>query len=103
MNSPVVLITGALTAIGWAGERHDLRAHAYVSSSDPTRARRMADRIVAGRVFINGVYDEPDAPFGGFKESGLGREFGAFGWRRTSSLGPWWAEGVEQSKHLRTR
>jgi aldehyde dehydrogenase (NAD+) len=53
--------------------------HAYVSSSDPTRARRMADRIVAGRVFINGVYDEPDAPFGGFKESGLGREFGAFG------------------------
>jgi aldehyde dehydrogenase (NAD+) len=30
-------------------------------------------------VFINGVYDEPDAPFGGFKESGLGREFGAFG------------------------
>ena len=53
--------------------------HAYVSSSDPTRARRMADRIVAGRVFINGVYDEPDAPFGGFKESGIGREFGAFG------------------------
>lgn len=62
MNSPVVLITGALTAIGRAGERHDLRAHAYVSSSDPTRARRMADRIVAGRVFINGVYDEPEAP-----------------------------------------
>ncbi len=53
--------------------------HAYVSSGDPTRARRMADRIVAGRVFINGLYDEPDAPFGGFRESGLGREFGAFG------------------------
>jgi aldehyde dehydrogenase (NAD+) len=30
-------------------------------------------------VFINGVYGEPDAPFGGFKESGLGRENGAFG------------------------
>jgi aldehyde dehydrogenase (NAD+) len=53
--------------------------HAYVSSGDPTRARRMADRTVAGRVFINGMYDEPDAPFGGFKESGLGREYGAFG------------------------
>jgi aldehyde dehydrogenase (NAD+) len=30
-------------------------------------------------VFINGLYDEPLAPFGGFKQSGLGREFGIFG------------------------
>jgi aldehyde dehydrogenase (NAD+) len=53
--------------------------HAYVFSADRERARRVASRIVAGRVFINGLYDEPLAPFGGFKQSGLGREFGIFG------------------------
>lgn len=53
--------------------------HAYVSSSDPRRARRVAGQLMAGRVFINGLYDEPDAPFGGFKQSGIGREFGVHG------------------------
>lgn len=53
--------------------------HAYVSSSDSRRANRVASQIVAGRVFINGLYDEPEAPFGGFKQSGIGREFGAYG------------------------
>ena len=53
--------------------------HGYVSGGDPARARRVADQIVAGRVFVNGVYDEPLAPFGGFKQSGIGREFGQFG------------------------
>jgi aldehyde dehydrogenase (NAD+) len=53
--------------------------HAYVFSGDLARANRVARRIEAGRVFINGLYDEPMAPFGGFKQSGLGREFGIFG------------------------
>jgi aldehyde dehydrogenase (NAD+) len=53
--------------------------HAYVFSGNGARAQRVASRIVAGRVFINGLYDEPLAPFGGFKQSGLGREFGIFG------------------------
>jgi len=53
--------------------------HAYVFSGDLARANRVASRIVAGRIFINGLYDEPMAPFGGFKQSGLGREFGMFG------------------------
>jgi aldehyde dehydrogenase (NAD+) len=53
--------------------------HAYVFSGESARANRVASRIVAGRVFINGLYDEPLAPFGGFKQSGLGREFGIFG------------------------
>jgi len=52
---------------------------AYVSSSDPARANRVAAQLVAGRVFINGLYDEPLAPFGGFKQSGIGREFGTYG------------------------
>lgn len=41
--------------------------HAYVFSGDLARAKRVDGRIVAGRVFINGLYDEPAAPFGGFK------------------------------------
>ncbi|MCT4705609.1 aldehyde dehydrogenase family protein [Enterobacteriaceae bacterium H16N7] len=52
---------------------------AYVSGKDAARAAAVADELVAGRVFINGVYDEPHAPFGGFKQSGLGREFGTYG------------------------
>jgi aldehyde dehydrogenase (NAD+) len=52
--------------------------HAYIFSSDPDRARRIASRIEAGRVAINGGY-EPISPFGGFKQSGIGREYGAYG------------------------
>jgi aldehyde dehydrogenase (NAD+) len=56
--------------------------HAYVFSGDLERAGRVAAQIVAGRVFINGLYDEPAAPFGGFKQSGIGREFGIFGFEQ---------------------
>jgi aldehyde dehydrogenase (NAD+) len=52
---------------------------AYVLSGDVARARRVADRIVAGRVLINTLAHEPMAPFGGFKQSGIGREYGDFG------------------------
>jgi len=52
---------------------------ASVVSADPVRARAVAARLQAGRVLINGLHHEPLAPFGGFKQSGLGREFGAFG------------------------
>ncbi|MGY5775004.1 aldehyde dehydrogenase family protein [Rhizobium sp. LEGMi135b] len=52
---------------------------AYVFSSDVARAKRIAERIEAGRVVINGAPHEPQAPFGGFKQSGVGREFGIFG------------------------
>jgi aldehyde dehydrogenase (NAD+) len=52
--------------------------HAYVFSSDPDRARRIASRIQAGRVSINGGY-ERISPFGGFKQSGIGREYGTYG------------------------
>jgi aldehyde dehydrogenase (NAD+) len=53
--------------------------HGYVSGTDVQRARRVASQIRAGRVAINGVLDDPQAPFGGFKHSGVGREFGTFG------------------------
>ncbi|MBO1909663.1 aldehyde dehydrogenase family protein [Microvirga sp. 3-52] len=52
---------------------------AYVLSGDMDRAKRVAVRIVAGRVLINTLAHEPKAPFGGFKQSGIGREYGSFG------------------------
>jgi aldehyde dehydrogenase (NAD+) len=51
----------------------------YVSSSDPERARRVARRIRAGNININGAANERAAPFGGYKQSGNGREWGRFG------------------------
>jgi aldehyde dehydrogenase (NAD+) len=53
--------------------------HGFVSGTDIARARRVASQILAGRVAINGMLDDPQAPFGGFKHSGVGREFGTFG------------------------
>lgn len=52
---------------------------AYVSSSDEKRAHKIASQINAGRVQINGIGHDPMAPFGGFKQSGIGREFGTMG------------------------
>jgi aldehyde dehydrogenase (NAD+) len=52
---------------------------AYVSSGDTERALRVARQIDAGRVAINGLKHDPLAPFGGFKQSGIGREYGVYG------------------------
>ena len=53
--------------------------HAAVLGSDLQRARRVASQIRAGRVVINGMTDDPQAPWGGFKYSGVGREYGRYG------------------------
>jgi betaine-aldehyde dehydrogenase len=50
-----------------------------VWSKDEARARRVARRLRAGRVEVNGGAFNPQAPFGGFKQSGHGREFGRYG------------------------
>jgi aldehyde dehydrogenase (NAD+) len=52
---------------------------AYVCSADVARASAVASQIEAGRVLINTLAHEPAAPFGGFKQSGIGREYGVFG------------------------
>jgi aldehyde dehydrogenase (NAD+) len=52
---------------------------AYVSAGDPDRADKVASQLVAGRVLINSLHHDPLAPFGGFKQSGIGREYGVFG------------------------
>ncbi|MBK5962114.1 aldehyde dehydrogenase family protein [Rhodoplanes elegans] len=51
----------------------------FVQSKNPARARKVAERIRAGRVYINGAAFDRSLPFGGYKQSGNGREFGVFG------------------------
>ncbi|HKT79976.1 MAG TPA: aldehyde dehydrogenase family protein [Vicinamibacterales bacterium] len=51
----------------------------YVSSGDPNRALRVASRLRTGNVHLNGATVDYSAPFGGYKQSGNGREWGAFG------------------------
>jgi aldehyde dehydrogenase (NAD+) len=51
-----------------------------VNSASPERAMKVARRIRAGTFSINGgVYYGGDVPFGGYKQSGIGREMGAAG------------------------
>jgi aldehyde dehydrogenase (NAD+) len=51
----------------------------YVSSGDPQRAKRVASRLRTGMVHINGAQIDLQAPFGGYKQSGNGREWGGEG------------------------
>jgi len=53
--------------------------HSAVLGTDLQRARRVASQIRAGRVVINGMTDDPQAPWGGFRYSGVGREYGKYG------------------------
>jgi len=50
-----------------------------VWSGDPARAERVARRLRTGQVEINGGPFNPVAPFGGYKQSGVGRELGRHG------------------------
>ncbi len=76
-----------LCVIGYEDEEDAIRIandtpfglHGFVSGRDVERARRVASRILAGRVAVNGMLDDQQAPFGGFKHSGVGREFGTYG------------------------
>ena len=52
---------------------------AYVWSGDLARARKVGSRIRAGQVVLNGVRGDMHTPFGGFKKSGNGREWGVYG------------------------
>jgi aldehyde dehydrogenase (NAD+) len=54
---------------------------AYVWSKDTVRARRVGNRIRAGQVALNGASGDMKTPFGGFKMSGNGREYGEHGLR----------------------
>ncbi len=54
---------------------------AYVWSKDNLHARRIGAQIRAGQVTLNGASGNMNTPFGGFKMSGNGREWGEFGLR----------------------
>jgi aldehyde dehydrogenase (NAD+) len=51
----------------------------YVTAGNPESAKRVARQIRAGNVNMNGVPNERTAPFGGYKQSGNGREWGKYG------------------------
>jgi aldehyde dehydrogenase (NAD+) len=60
-----------------------------VWSGDPERALRVARAMRTGAVDINGAPFNPLAPFGGYKQSGLGRELGSYGldeFRQTKAI-----------------
>lgn len=52
---------------------------AYISSTNNEKAQSIADQLQAGRILINTLKHDPLAPFGGYKNSGWGRENGAVG------------------------
>lgn len=53
----------------------------YVQSGSLEHARRVAQRLRTGMVHLNGAGPDPAAPFGGYKQSGNGREWGEHGFR----------------------
>jgi len=58
----------------------------YVFSADTARAMRVAKQLRSGNVGINTVQRNHEAPFGGFKQSGVGRDGGSFGLHAYSEL-----------------
>jgi aldehyde dehydrogenase (NAD+) len=51
----------------------------YVQAGDVDSARQVAAKIRAGRIYLNGAPPDRSVPFGGYKQSGNGREHGVFG------------------------
>ncbi len=76
-----------LSLIGYQDEEEAVRIandtvyglSAYVSSGDLEHAAKIGRQIRAGNVHLNGAGVDPGAPFGGYKQSGNGREFSSWG------------------------
>ena len=78
---PVVSILGYNTvdeAVA-VGNDTEYGLAAYISGTDPAKIRDVASRLRAGQVSINGAGGDLMAPFGGYKMSGNGREWGDHG------------------------
>ncbi|MFM9941879.1 MAG: aldehyde dehydrogenase family protein [Hyphomicrobiaceae bacterium] len=58
---------------------HPFGLAGYVHGTDVARAQKVARRIRAGMVTVNMAPADPEAPFGGYRQSGNGREWGRFG------------------------
>lgn len=79
--APVVCVleyTGQSEAVALANDT-EYGLEAGVFCSDPLRALEIARRLRVGTVRINGAVSDVDAPLGGFKQSGIGRELGPEG------------------------
>lgn len=76
-----------LSLIGYADEEDAVRIandtvyglSGYISSGNLERAQAIARRIRTGNVYLNGAQPSSEAPFGGYKQSGNGRESGRYG------------------------
>ncbi len=76
-----------LPLIGYADEEEAVRIandtvyglSGYISSGDLEHARAVARRVRAGNVYLNGAPPDSKTPFGGYKRSGNGREWGRYG------------------------
>jgi succinate-semialdehyde dehydrogenase / glutarate-semialdehyde dehydrogenase len=74
--APIVRFTSERDAIDWANDT-EYGLVSYVYTGDLRRSLRVAEALEAGMVGINrGVVSDPAAPFGGVKQSGIGREGG---------------------------
>jgi aldehyde dehydrogenase (NAD+) len=51
----------------------------YLQTEDKEKAKRVSKRLKAGTIYVNGNGADPGAPFGGYKQSGNGREGGTWG------------------------
>jgi len=77
--APIVSVTSTEEAIRMANDT-EYGLISYVYAKDPGEGIKVARRMESGMVAVNrGVASDPAAPFGGFKESGLGREGGFAG------------------------
>lgn len=74
----IIAYEGDAEAVRIANE-NDYGLSGYVSSANPARARQVAHGMRTGMVHINGASVDLNAPFGGYKHSGNGREWGRFG------------------------
>ncbi len=80
---PIIKVRSEEEALALANDSH-LGLTAYVFSRDVARARRLGERLEAGTVMINDVLSSfafPETPWGGVKQSGIGRTHSVIGLR----------------------
>ena len=72
--APIISFTDDDDAVAWANDT-EMGLMAYVYTADVARGLSVSERLQAGMIGLNrGAVSDPAAPFGGMKQSGLGRE-----------------------------